>query len=405
MMTLVTTRSTTAVRPSARRAVAALVLSLGLLGACGTPDSSADDPCAGRPVAPAFDPATRITDASGLAVRIVGGAAVVTVAEPFPGGPPTTVVLTRCGAPDPGLPPELASAPRLATPVRTLVSASTTHLPMLTDLGRIDVLAAVGDDAGLVSAPVRAAVADGRVGVVARGGSTDVESVLGLSPDAVVTAGLDDAAYGRLEATGVTVVPDADWLERTPLGRAEWIKLFGLLTGEERRATAVFDGIRRDYGAVRDRLAGVAPTPVVSGQLASGAVDVPSGGSYVGALLRDAGGAWAYADRPETGSLRLSLEEVLTRAGDAPVWLTTATAWTTRDDARRADPRHGLLAAMRPGGRAWTASLARTPEGGNDWFERGVTRPDLALADVAAILHPDRFPEHPFTFFRPLEGP
>jgi iron complex transport system substrate-binding protein len=383
--------------------VVLLVLVLLVAGCSATATAPAvGNACVGAPSATAFDERATLTQARNLAVRYVNGAAVVTVAQPYPGGASQTVVLTRCGRTDPRLPADLAGAPRVATPVRSLYSASSTHLPMLADVGRIDVVRGVGDASGVVNGDVRAGVAAGRVATFAAGGAVDLEAVLTARPDVLVTAGVDDPAYARLGQAGIPVVPDAEWLEPTPLGRAEWITLFGLLTGTETRARQVFDQLSASYAATRARVAGLPPTPLVAGQFASGTFNVPSGGSYAGALLRDAGGTYPWEGSPETGSLRLSLEEVLTKAGAAPVWITNATTWTTRADAIAAAPQHQQLAALSPGGRAWTASLARTPDGANDYFERGTTRPDLVLGDLAAILHPDAFPGHGFTFYRPL---
>lgn len=391
-------------RPSVRALPLVLALLVGLLTACGTtaPAATSAPACEGAPPAPPFDERVTTSQAGNLAVRHVDGAAVVTVAQPFPGGAAQTVVLTRCGRPEPRLPAELADAPRVATPVRSLFSASSTHLAMLDEIGGLGVVTGVGDATGVVSPPVRAGLAEGRIATFAGGGPVDLEAVLAARPDVLVTAGVDDPAFARLAGAGVPVVPDAEWLEPTALGRAEWVKLFGLLTGRETAASAAFDEVVGSYEAVRARAGTAAPTPLVAGQLAAGRFQVPSGGSYVGAMLRDAGGSYPWQDRPESGTVTLSLEEVLTRAGTAPVWITNATTWTSREDALRSDPRHGLLAATGPGGRAWTASLALAPGGGNDYFERGTARPDLVLGDLAAILHPELFPGHRFVFYREL---
>jgi iron complex transport system substrate-binding protein len=82
------------------------------------------------------------------------------------------------------------------------------------------------------------------------------------------------------------------------------------------------------------------------------------------------------------------------------VWLSTQD-WATRADALAADPRYGELAAM-GAGRTFTANRAIGPGGGNDFYERGVTRPDLVLADLVAILHPELAPAHESTFYTEL---
>lgn len=366
------------------------------LGACAAP--AAAPPTTDCPAGSGAGTAT-VEYAENFSLRDADGYRVLTVEQPFPGGAPESYVLVACGAPEPQLPPELASTQRIETPVRSLYSASTTHLPLLADLDRLDVLTGVGTVAFVTSADVRARIEAGTVAEFAASGPVDVERVVAARPDVVMTGGVDDPAYAMLRGAGVPVVANAEYLEPTPLGRAEWIKVMAALTGDDLRAGAVFDGIEATYLDTAARAQGVPTVPVLAGHLYEGVWSAPGGGSYVGRLLADAGGANPWGDDPAS-SVQLDLETVLARGGSAPVWLTTQD-WTARADALAADPRYGELAAMRDG-RVWAANLAIGPGGGNDFYERGVTRPDLVLADLVAILHPDTLPGHEFTFYRPL---
>jgi iron complex transport system substrate-binding protein len=328
---------------------------------------------------------------------------VDTVKEPFPKGKPQSYVLVRCGAPRPDLTGDLADAPQIQVPIKSLFSASTTHLPLLSDLGRLDVLSAVAEKTYVTSPEVNARIADGRVAEYASGGTVNSEKVITSAPDVLMTQGTDDPAYPALRTAGIAVVANAEYLEATPLGRAEWLKVMAALTGTETQAEQVYAGIRSRYAEVARTARDAAPVQVLPGTMYQGTWYMPSGGSYVGKLLADAGGTYPFAADTSNGSLELGFESVFAKAGTAPTWLVTE-QWKTTAEALKDDARYGQLSATKTG-QVWSATKVIGPGGGNDFYERGVTRPDLVLGDLVAILHPDLAPKHEFAFYRPVPRP
>lgn len=323
---------------------------------------------------------------------------VLTVRQPYPGGAPQSYVLLRCGAPTPQLSGDLASAPVIQTPVRSLFAGSTTQLPLLTDLDAVDVLTGVGTP-GLVSgAEVRGLIDAGRVTGFADSGAVDAETVLAVDPDVLLSQGTDDPAFATLGSAGVPVVGWAEYLESGPLGQAEWIKVMGALTGREVEANRVYGEIEQRYEQVASAARGVLPTAVVIGQPYQGAWSVPAGGSTAGTLVRDAGGTWSEAADPSVGSLNRDFETVYAEDGSAPIWLAGG-PFATKADVLAADPRYAEFAAVRSG-QVWTRDKATGPTGGNDYYERGVTRPDEVLADLVAILHPELLPSHDTVYYQ-----
>lgn len=325
---------------------------------------------------------------------------VLTVNEPFPGGAPESYVLVRCGAPDPELPDDLADAPQVEVPVDSLYAGSTTHLPLLEVLGVVGVLTGVATASYVASEQVRERIDAGAVTEFAPNEQLATELVIAEQPDVLMTGGFDDPAYAPLRNAGVPVLANAEWLEPTPLGRAEWVKYVAALTGTEARAAEVFDQIEADYQELADRAAAAEPVEVLPGSLVQGTWSMPSGGGYFGQLVQDAGGTYPWAGEQDPASLQLDFETVYARGGRALVWLAND-QWATLDDAKQADPRHAELAAFQRG-EVWALGAAG-PEGGADFFERGVTRPDMVLADLVAILHPDLAPDHEFAFYTRLE--
>lgn len=326
---------------------------------------------------------------------------VLTVKEPSPGAKPEKYVLVRCGTPAPELTGDLDGALTVETPVKSLFSASTTHLPFLTDLGVLDRLKGISS-AGFVTSPeVRRRVESGAIAEYTSGEEIDTEKVVGARPDALISDGTENKGYGPLREAGVKVLANAEWLESSPLGRAEWIKFFAALTGTETKAAETFDKVAGDYTALAEKAEGAEPATALLGTMYSGQWYMSNGGSYVAALLKDAGGTYAWADTKGTGSATLDLETVLAKAEDAPTWLVVENTWKTLADMEKADARYAKFKAFQDGN-VWSANKVLGPGGGNDYYERGVARPDLVLADLVAILHPDLAPGHAFTFYQQL---
>lgn len=328
---------------------------------------------------------------------------VVTVKQPAPGAKPQTYVLVRCGTPAPKAEGELKDAVVVETPVRTLFASSTTHLPFITDLGVLDRLKGVAS-AGLITSPqVRERVAAKQIIEYAdiTGQEIDTEKVIGARPDVLMTDGNDVPAHQTLRNAGIKIVANAEWQETSALGRAEWIKFVAALTGTEAKATEVFDKVAAAYQELAAKAKQAEPVSVLPGQMFQGQWAIPNGESFMAKLIADAGGTYAWADTKGTGSTNLDLETVLSKARDAEVWLPQMNDWKSLEDVRKADPRYAEFAAFKSG-KVWSMNKVLGPGGGNDFYERGVGRPDLILADLVAILHPELMPGHTFTFYQQL---
>jgi iron complex transport system substrate-binding protein len=381
----------------ARVPLALLAALTVLVTACGAPAAVPATPTAGCAPTPAPG-AVQLRHAVNVGLREAGGYRVLTIAQPYPGGTPESTVLLPCGAPPPALPPELAGAPVLEVPVRSVYAASTTQLPMLVDIGALDALTGVGTPDFVSGPEVRARIDAGRVAGFATGGRIDPERVVAAAPDVLLGQGTDDPAFPTLREAGIPVLGWAEYLENGPLAQAEWIKVMGVLTGREAEAERVFTAIETRYRELAALAAGAPPVPVLAGQLYEGGWRVPTGGSTAGALLRDAGATWSEAGNPASGGIPQDFETVYTADGGAPVWIADG-PWPTLADVTAADPRYGELAAVRTG-QVWNRNRRVGPTGGNELHERGVTHPDELLADLVAVLHPELLPGHELIYLR-----
>jgi iron complex transport system substrate-binding protein len=350
-----------------------------------------------------------ITDAVNFSVEYFNHYKVVTVTNAFDGAEPFTYVLTQCGTPAPDAADFPDGTQFIDVPAGEIIAMSTTQLPHLTELGLVDKLVGLDSFLYVNSPEVRALIDAGKLVEIGSGAEVNVELVLDVEPDIVMTFGFNPAsdAHPVLIEAGIFTALNAEWREPTPLARAEWIKYTALFYNAEARAEAVYADIVSAYNEARELAASVPEDerPVVLWNTYSSfseAWSIPGAQTYVGALIRDAGGVIALGEEAPEGSAPLSFEAVYDGALDADVWITGAFGVTTLDDLLARDSRYADFAAVK-NGNVWNNTKDLNENGGNNYFELGVTNPHLILRDLVAIFYPDLLPDHDFSFYLRLE--
>jgi iron complex transport system substrate-binding protein len=274
---------------------------------------------------------------------------------------------------------------------------------MFDALGVVRRVTGVGNLAFTANQAILDAAAAGQLIEFAVTGAIDVELVIDAAPDMFMTGGGDDTAYAILRDAGIPVIANAEWLEPTLLGRAEWIKYVALYFDAEALAAEMFDDIERSYLDAAAAVGGVAPEDrplVLAGSPFQGVFYAPGGRSFTAQTIADAGARYVFAGNDETPSLAFpDLEPVLDAAAEAEFWINASFGYRTLADIEADEPR---LAALPPvqAGQVWNYDLLTTESGGVGFFELGVLRPDLVLRDLIEIFHPGTLPGHEFTFYR-----
>jgi iron complex transport system substrate-binding protein len=355
------------------------------------------------PLLPAELPEVQHADSLSFADR--NGQTIVTITNAWEGSPELHYLLQSRDAPDLG--DEERYDGIIKVPVRRIASLATPALAHLSDLGALDRIVAVDNGGYVYNREIRQRLAQGTLPEVGSGASFNLERLLTADPELVILSvlGPDDPTVKRLEAVGIPVLPLADWREQSPLGRAEWVALFGALLGMQEEAQALFGPRAARYRELRAETAVIPaqerPT-VLTNAPWQGSWPVPAGESYIARLLEAAGGSYLWADRRGTGSIFLDLESVLRRGAEADVWINLNQGWRERSDALDTDPRLAAFEAFRSNRMYHHNRRVRT-SGANDFWESGATRPDLVLADLIHILHPNILPDHELVYYRRLE--
>lgn len=288
------------------------------------------------------------------------------------------------------------SAETVAAPVRKIVCLSSTHLGFLRELGSLEVVAGVSLPQHAADAEIRERIAAGAVAALGEGAQLDVERLIELDPDAVLAFGVAEAdldPFGPVRRAGIPVVLCADYTERTPLGRAEWIRFFGMLVGKEEEADRRFAEIRSSYRALAERARQASPKPTVLVNASfQGVWYLPGGESYMARFLEDAGARYLWSDDRSARVLRLDFESALVQGAEADYWLHPG-VWSSLADGLANDERYRLFRAFREG-RVYNHNKLGDVVQGNDFYERGAVRADLVLADLVWIFHPDLVEGH-----------
>ena len=329
---------------------------------------------------------------------------LVTVTEPWKDAESgLRYLLVQCGTPTPA---GFDDVPTIEIPARTVITTSTTELPHIVRLGLVDRL--VGhDEFDYVSSPeVRRRIDAGEMIEIGEAPAINVELIVEAAPGLLLADSFGDPEFdllGRLRDLGVPVVLAPSFLETTALGRAEWIAYTALFFNRERQAKAALAEIEERYlelvQTVRGKVGEQRPTVLTSAPIGE-IWYVPGGQSFFALLLADAGARYLWAEETSTGSLSLSLESVYERAHEADVWLHPSTMGSL-EELRAFDERFAGVTAFRRG-EVYNNDARRGSNGGNDYWETGTARPDLVLADLVEILHPDLM-EHQLVFHRRLE--
>ncbi len=346
-----------------------------------------------------------ITHASGFQIDLGGAFPVVTVFNPWPGAekPLTYAVIPKDKLATITYPKDAYDAV-VVTPIENIVVTSTTHIPALESLGALDKLIGFPDTKYVSSMPTRKRISEGKIKELGNNESLNTEMVLEMQPDAIVGFAIDNQNdnYDLLHKSGIPVLFNGDWTEQTPLGKAEWIKFFGVLLDRQQEADSIFKSIETDYNTIKNLAKKTTRTPtVMSGALYKDVWYLPAGDSWAAQFLSDANTSYLWEGTKGTGSLSLSLETVLEKGKSADFWIAPA-QFTSYNALLDANTHYKEFQAYQNKA-IHTFSLTTGPTGGLLYYELGPQRPDIILKDLVRIFHPELLPDHVPYFFQPLQ--
>ncbi len=289
-----------------------------------------------------------------------------------------------------------------SVPFRRVICLSSVHAGFLEALNARDRVVGVDNANFICDSALRVLGKRGVWSAVGSDAQVDWERVLSLRSDALLYSyppGGVSPLKAKARTLNVNALATAEWLENHPLGRAEWLRVYGVLLGKERLADSLFEQVRRNYESLRDGLKTTRRPTALGGLGWRGQWFVPGGASYAAQLLRDAGIHYLWEEDKHTGGLPLSLEEVLQKSRDADLWINPGEAHSL-SGLLALEPRASKFRSYREG-KVYQNDAKLCAEGGNLYWESAVTHPDLLLCDFASAAS-GNLDSHSGNYFRRL---
>lgn len=272
------------------------------------------------------------------------------------------------------------------TPIERSVVFTTAHCQLLQYLHADDAITGVCDLQYILIPKVQQGARIGKIVDCGNGMSPMIEKIISLRPQAMLVSPFENSGgYGKLEEIGTPIIECADYMETSALGRAEWMRFYGMLFGCEHTADSLFHVVDSTYLSL-SRMARQMPRGrSLLTERKTGAVwYCPGGRSTVGQMIADANGRYAFSDDRHSGSLALPFEQVLDKAGNTDVWVFKFNGSRLMSRADLLAEYHGYegLHAFQKG-EIYECNCTTTP-----YFEQTPFRPDFLLRDLIILLHP-----------------
>ncbi|HSN95282.1 MAG TPA: ABC transporter substrate-binding protein, partial [Anaerolineaceae bacterium] len=292
----------------------------------------------------------------------------------------------------------------IQTPIDRIITLSSTYYPMLEQINALDTVVGIDDDTYTYNETIRKAVEAGKIAVVggdSAGSLLSLEKVIELTPDILMSPYMNGPIFedAKLKESGQTLVLNADYLENTPLGRAEWGKFIAAFYDKEAEASLLFDQMVLRYEAIKKLTTSEGEKPGVFVNTAyQGSWYMPGNESYVAELLRDAGANYLFAESVAgSGASPLAFELVYEKAKDADYWLNVGFASDIKGLVAE-DARYSEFKAVGEG-KVYNNNARVNPNGGTDFYEGGVANPDIVLKDLVKIFYPDLLPDYQLFYY------
>jgi len=264
------------------------------------------------------------------------------------------------------------------------IALSSTLIGMLAELGLDSLIVGVSGIQYVDNLQIHKNYEENKVIIAGYETQLNIESIVSRNPSVLFHNGFTAqlSHQQQLESLGVQCIPIYDWKEQTPLGKAEWIKVYGFLFGRYAESTNIFSEISKKYLKIKESVSHLSPSkPVLCGNIMGGEWYCPAGNSFFAQLLRDANISYKYSDTQGTGSIALTQEQILKENKSATYWINAGA--TSLNELKIDNPKSVFFEAFKQ------KQVYCYYKRGNFYWEKSSIRPDELLSDLVTIAHPE----------------
>ena len=283
-------------------------------------------------------------------------------------------------------------------PLKRVVVMTNSLARLMVELGVEECIAGVCEPEYISDSLIRSRLADGTIADCGNSMYPTIEKIMELHPDAIMVSPFEQTGYGQLEKLGIPLLECADYMETSPLSRAEWMRFYGRLFGAAQRADSLFNKVSTDYNNLKEIASRTVFRPKVMLDTRSGSAWYVAGGeSTIGRMIADANAEYIFADNKKSGSVPLSFETVFEKARDADVWL-LKNSGSVNLTYTLLESDFKSYSSFKPfkERNIWVCNVNEVP-----YFELTSFHPEMLLGEFISIFHPEMSNRR--LFYHPLD--
>ncbi len=285
------------------------------------------------------------------------------------------------------IPDSLKQYTTIKTPIKRAVFLSSTTLAFAEELKELRSVVGVDNADYVINDSLQKACDDKLISSVGSIQNLNIERILELDPEVIFTyATGENPVLNKIENAGIPVVYVSEYLEKTALQRAEWIKFMACFYGKEKQANTIYKQVVKNYTKLAEQTKNSDSTTVLVSRDFGGNWYVSGGNSFVAQMLKDAGGKYVFAHLQETGSVPVSFEKVIADASDADIWLCNSLGWTDLNVIKNENELYTSLEAFQQRN-VFNNDKRQKTRGGNDYFASATVHPEKLLNDYILLLN------------------
>ncbi len=293
----------------------------------------------------------------------------------------------------------------IPVPVEKVICLSTTHIPYIKALGETNSIIGLSGAGFVFDSTVYRRYSENEIVDVGYGQNINYEKIVSMKPDVIFAYGVGSEVVGfanRLKDLNIPVVIIAEYLESSPLGKAEWIKFISPFFCKKAEGDSIFKHIRDNYNELRNIVDSANFKPkVMTGLPFKEQWWVPGGRSYLSNLINDAGAEYLWNENESEESFVVSVEEMIVKASNADFWVFTS-GIKDLNGIVDFDQRFSIFKPFK-NGNVFNSDKRLSHGGGHDIWESGVLAADVMLKDFICIFHPELLKNHQTLYYRKLE--
>ena len=298
------------------------------------------------------------------------------------------------------LPQELPQGTLVRTPLSKAVIYSSVHCSLLKDLGALNSIGGVCDLKYIKLPEIEEGCRNGTITDVGDGMNPNIERIIDLHPDAILLSPFENSGgYGRVEKLNVPIIECADYMETSSLGRAEWMRFYGLLFGKKTEADAMFASVERSYKDLQELVKPISFAPSVMCDLKTSSTwYTPGGNSTIARLYADAGANYIFREDTHSGSLPYPFEVIFEKGQQTDFWLIRYNQpidKTYKELEKEFAPYAGFRAFKERN--IYGCNTNRVP-----FYEETPFHPDWLLKDLIKIFHPSLLEGYELRYYKKL---